>query len=63
MASNHILPRIKEAFAYMKDCVDHDPALLDRDMLNHIYVQYDLDKVWRHSHGNPHRTKRNRSDI
>lgn len=47
----------------MKDCVDHNPALLDRDMLNHIYVQYDLDKVWRYSHGNPHRTKRNRSDI
>ena len=42
-----ILPRIKEAFSVLKDIADHDSRLIDRDTLNHVFVNYELDKVWR----------------
>lgn len=51
----HILPRIKEAFEYLKDVADHNPMMLDRDMLCHVFVQYELDKIWRNDNGHSYR--------
>lgn len=51
----HILPRIKEAFEYLKDVADHDPKMLDRGMLCHVFVQYELDKIWRNDNEHSYR--------